>query len=80
MEKFNTLYIGHVDMDSIGLRGTPANDRRFPNEHLITAFDKATAICQTAERCGLDCFWLAEHHFQREGYECIPNILMLAVH
>src|SRR5207245_2163495 len=22
----------------------------------------------------------AEHHFQREGYECIPNILMLALH
>ena len=24
--------------------------------------------------------WLAEHHFQHEGYECIPNDLMLAVH
>jgi len=24
--------------------------------------------------------WLAEHHFQHEGYECLPNILMLAVH
>jgi alkanesulfonate monooxygenase SsuD/methylene tetrahydromethanopterin reductase-like flavin-dependent oxidoreductase (luciferase family) len=24
--------------------------------------------------------WMAEHHFQHEGYECIPNILMLAVH
>ncbi|MCI0439914.1 MAG: LLM class flavin-dependent oxidoreductase, partial [Chloroflexi bacterium] len=29
---------------------------------------------------GYDTFWLAEHHFQREGYECIPNILTLALH
>ena len=29
---------------------------------------------------GYDVFWLAEHHFQREGYEVIPNILLLAVH
>jgi alkanesulfonate monooxygenase SsuD/methylene tetrahydromethanopterin reductase-like flavin-dependent oxidoreductase (luciferase family) len=27
-----------------------------------------------------DTLWLAEHHFQHEGYECIPNDLMLAVH
>jgi alkanesulfonate monooxygenase SsuD/methylene tetrahydromethanopterin reductase-like flavin-dependent oxidoreductase (luciferase family) len=32
------------------------------------------------DRRGYDTLWLAEHHFQREGYECIPNILMLAVH
>ncbi|MGH7343606.1 MAG: LLM class flavin-dependent oxidoreductase, partial [Candidatus Rokuibacteriota bacterium] len=31
------------------------------------------------DRCGYDTFWLAEHHFQREGYECIPNVLMMAL-
>ena len=29
---------------------------------------------------GYDTLWLAEHHFQREGYECFPNLLMLGVH
>src|SRR5207253_8954841 len=29
---------------------------------------------------GYSILWLAEHHFQHEGYECIPNILMAAVH
>ena len=24
--------------------------------------------------------WMAEHHFQREGYECIPNVIMLSTH
>ena len=27
-----------------------------------------------------DIFWLAEHRLQREGYECLPNFLMLALH
>ena len=32
------------------------------------------------DRLGYDTFWAAEHHFQYEGYECIPNVIMLAVH
>jgi alkanesulfonate monooxygenase SsuD/methylene tetrahydromethanopterin reductase-like flavin-dependent oxidoreductase (luciferase family) len=78
--KFDSLYAGHVDMDKIGYAGTPVNERRFPNEHLVTVFDKAQAIAQTMDRLGYDTFWTAEHHFQYEGYECIPNVLMLAVH
>ena len=29
---------------------------------------------------GYNTFWMAEHHFQREGTECIPNVLMMALH
>ena len=32
------------------------------------------------DELGYDSLWLAEHHFQHEGYECIPNIPLLAVH
>ena len=32
------------------------------------------------DRFGYDTLWLAEHHFQHEGYEVLPNILMCAVH
>jgi alkanesulfonate monooxygenase SsuD/methylene tetrahydromethanopterin reductase-like flavin-dependent oxidoreductase (luciferase family) len=77
--KFDTIYAGHVDMDNIGYGGTAVNDRRFPNEHLVTAYDKARAIAAVMDRAGYDALWLAEHHFQPEGYECIPNILLLAV-
>ena len=78
--KFDSLYAGHVDMDDVGYDGIAINDRRFPNEHLVTVFDKTEAITKTLDRLGFDTFWLAEHHFQPEGYECIPNILMAAVH
>ena len=78
--KFDSLYAGHVDMENVGYGGVAVNDRSFPNEHLVTVFDKTEAITKTLDRLGFDTFWLAEHHFQPEGYECIPNILMAAVH
>lgn len=78
--RFGSLFAGHVDIDNIGLAGTPVNDRWLPNEHLATVFDKTEAIARLMDRVGYDTFWMAEHHFQREGYECIPNILMLSVH
>jgi alkanesulfonate monooxygenase SsuD/methylene tetrahydromethanopterin reductase-like flavin-dependent oxidoreductase (luciferase family) len=78
--KFDSLYAGHIDMDNVGYAGTAVNDRRFPNEHLVTVFDKAQAMAQLMDRVGYDTLWTAEHHFQYEGYECIPNVLMLAVH
>ena len=78
--KFDSLYAGHVDMDNVGYAGTAVNDRSFSDEHLATAFDKATAIAQLLDRNSYDTFWMAEHHFQPEGYECIPNLLLLDVH
>ena len=78
--KFGSLYAGHVDMDNIGLEGTPLNDRWLSDEHLATVFDKCEAMATLMDNLGYETFWTAEHHFQREGYECIPNLLMLYVH
>ena len=78
--KFNTVYAGHVDIQDRGQDGTPANDRRFSNAHLATVFSKAEAIATLMDETGWNTLWMAEHHFQPEGYEVIPNLLMLAVH
>ena len=78
--KFDSLYAGHVDMNNVGYGGLPVNERRFPNEHLAGVFDKAEAMARLMDRLGYDTFWMAEHHFQREGYECLPNVLMTALH
>jgi len=78
--RFGTLYAGHVDFDDVGFDAPPVNDRSLPNGRLVGVFDKARAIAEAADRLGYDTLWFAEHHFQPEGYECIPNILMLAVH
>jgi alkanesulfonate monooxygenase SsuD/methylene tetrahydromethanopterin reductase-like flavin-dependent oxidoreductase (luciferase family) len=77
---FDSSFAGHIDMTDVGYGGTAVNDRRFDNEHLVTVFDKAEAIARLMDRSGYDTFWMAEHHFQPEGYECIPNIILLSVH
>jgi alkanesulfonate monooxygenase SsuD/methylene tetrahydromethanopterin reductase-like flavin-dependent oxidoreductase (luciferase family) len=78
--RFDSLFAGHVDFDDPGYDGTPVNDRWLSDEHLASVFDKATAMAELMDRSGYNTFWMAEHHFQREGHEVIPNLLLLFVH
>jgi alkanesulfonate monooxygenase SsuD/methylene tetrahydromethanopterin reductase-like flavin-dependent oxidoreductase (luciferase family) len=78
--KFTTVYAGHIDLPDMGQDATPANERRFNNEQLASVFDKTEKIAKCMDENGYDMLWLAEHHFQHEGYEVIPNLLMMAVH
>ncbi len=80
ISKFVTVYPGHVDLPDMGQHATPANERRFSNEHLASVFEKTEAVAKRMDALGWDTLWLAEHHFQHEGYEVLPNILMLAVY
>ena len=78
--EFGSLYAGHLDMDDIGYAGTPVNERSFSDEELAMAFPNSEAIVTLMDRLGYHSFWTAEHHFQPEGYECLPNLLLLNVH
>jgi alkanesulfonate monooxygenase SsuD/methylene tetrahydromethanopterin reductase-like flavin-dependent oxidoreductase (luciferase family) len=78
--KFSNVYAGHVDLGDMGQDATPANERRYSNAHLASVFEKTEAIARVMDDHGFHTLWLAEHHFQHEGYEVIPNILMAAVH
>ena len=80
IRKFVTVYPGHIDLGDMGQQATPANERRYSDEQLAGVFEKTEAIAKKMDTLGYDTLWLAEHHFQHEGYECIPNLLMLAVH
>ena len=80
IEKFSILYAGHVNVDNLGYTGTPANDRFLSDEDLSSALAITDEIAMTADRLGYHTLWLAEHHFQREGYECLPNLLLQSVH
>ena len=79
IKKFSTLYVGHIDVEDCGHAGPAANDRRYPNERLVETFETTRTVAEAADRFGYETLWLAEHHFQHEGYECIPNIPLLAV-
>jgi len=78
--RFATVYPGHIDLPDMGQLATPANERRFSNEQLAGVFEKTEAVATRMDELGYHAIWLAEHHFQHEGYECLPNVLMAAVH
>jgi alkanesulfonate monooxygenase SsuD/methylene tetrahydromethanopterin reductase-like flavin-dependent oxidoreductase (luciferase family) len=79
IKKFHVLYVGQIELDNIGANGTPANDRRYPSERLSEVFATARDVAQTMDELGFYCLWTAEHHFQREGYECLPNLIQLGL-
>ena len=78
--KFTTVYPGHIDLPDMGQDATPANERRFDNSQLASVFEKTEKLAKCLDENGYDMLWLAEHHFQHEGYEVIPNLLIMAVH
>lgn len=80
IKRFGSLFAGHIDLGDIGQDATPANDRRYSNEELAGVFQKAEDMAIAMDRLGYDSFWMAEHHFQHEGYECIPNLPLFFVH
>ena len=80
ISKFATVFAGHIDLLERGQDAPPANERSFSNEALAGVFAKTEAIAKVMDATGWDTLWLAEHHFQREGYEVIPNLPLAAVH
>lgn len=80
IKRFSSLFAGHIDLGDMGQDATPANDRRYSDAQLATIFDKTEAMAKCMDNHGYHALWLAEHHFQHEGYECIPNVVMMGVH
>ena len=80
LDKFGTLFVGQVHHDELGFDAPAVNDRWYPDEKLAEPLESAETLAVLMDRLGYDTLWLAEHHYQREGYECIPNIPLLATH
>ena len=80
IKKFSVLYVGNIDLEDVGADGAPADSRRYPNDRLMESLDTAAQLSDLMDRRGFDTLWMAEHHFQHEGYETIPNIILLGTH
>ena len=72
--KFDYFYGGHVEMEDLGFQGLRVDDRVESDPHLNTVIDESRSIAELMDGLNYDTLWLAEHHFQREGYGGIPNI------
>ena len=80
IKNFSVFYVGNIDLEDVGLHGIPANDRRYKNERLTQSMETAEKAAVLMDELGYHALWMAEHHFQREGYECIPNVIMMGTH
>src|SRR5205814_1002488 len=60
--------------------GTPADARWYPNERLVEGMAMAESVAKAMDELGYDTLWMAEHHFQREGYEVFPNLILLGTY
>ena len=79
IKRFHALYVGQIELENIGLQGTPADARRYDNTKLSEPFFAARDVAQLMDELGYYAFWTAEHHFQHEGYECFPNLIQLSL-
>jgi alkanesulfonate monooxygenase SsuD/methylene tetrahydromethanopterin reductase-like flavin-dependent oxidoreductase (luciferase family) len=80
IKHFSVLYVGQIELENVGRDGTPADERRYPNERLIESFRMAEDVAALMDELGFYALWTAEHHFQHEGYECFPNLILLGTH
>src|SRR6266853_5756204 len=78
--KFDSSYYGTADIENLGYAGTPINERCYSQEQLGGALHKVVKYAKCMDGLGYNTFWMAEHHFQPEGTELIPNLLLMATH
>jgi len=67
IKRFHVLYVGQVELENIGLAGTPADARRYDNAKLSEPFFAARDVAQLMDELGYHALWTAEHHFQHEA-------------
>src|SRR5439155_1178258 len=72
IKRFHVLYVGQVELENIGLHGTPADARRYSNERLSEPFFAARDVAQLMDELGYYALWTAEHHGKR--YDCPPPV------
>ena len=69
-----------VPMADAGGQGPQPVERRYGNDDVIACYANMERWAVTADRLGYDCLWLTEHHFQHEGYEVVPNLVLFGLH
>src|SRR5262249_55399111 len=79
IKRFHVIYVGQIELDNVGLKGTPADERRYSNQRLSEVFETTRTVARVMDELGYYALWTAEHHFQREGYECLPNLVQLGL-
>ena len=76
--RFGAFFFGGVEMCDAGAGLPNPMDRRFDNAACWKATLDYIDAAVEADRLGFDSIWTTEHHFQYEGYEVIPNGMLIS--
>ena len=68
---------GGVEFPDAGAGPPAPTDRRYGHKEVWRAIEQIIDAGVVCDRLGFDSFWLTEHHFQHEGYEVIPNGILV---
>jgi len=68
---------GGVEMDDAGPGPPIPTNRRYDHKEIWRATERIIDMGVVCDRLGFDSFWLTEHHFQHEGYEVVPNGILV---
>ena len=68
---------GGVEFPDAGAGPPVPTDRRFNHKETWRATERIIDMGVVCDRLGFDSYWLTEHHFQYEGYEVIPNGILV---
>tara|TARA_X000000368_G_scaffold108537_1_gene84345 strand:- start:3885 stop:5036 length:1152 start_codon:yes stop_codon:yes gene_type:complete len=75
--KTGIFLFGGVEMDDAGAGPPAPTDRRYGPKEIWHATERILDMGVLSDKLGFDSYWLTEHHFQYEGYEVVPNGMML---
>ena len=67
-------------MPDAGSDSITPTSRRYDNNAVIECYRNLVEWARTADSLGYDTMWLTEHHFQYEGYEVLPNLILFGQH
>jgi alkanesulfonate monooxygenase SsuD/methylene tetrahydromethanopterin reductase-like flavin-dependent oxidoreductase (luciferase family) len=73
-------FFGTVPMPDAGDSSIAPTSRRYGNDDAIACYDNMLHWATTADKLGFDTMWFTEHHFQHEGYEVLPNLIMFGMY
>ena len=76
--KLGAFFFGGVEMTDAGAGAPNPMDRYYDNTACWNATLQYIDAAVAADKLGYDSFWTTEHHFQYEGYEVIPNGILVS--
>lgn len=78
--RVDCTWYGMVPMPDAGNAGPATVDRRYGTRDYVACYDNLLALARRSDVLGYDTMWFTEHHFQYEGYEVIPNQVLLGLY